>query len=189
MAKAKVRLPSFGTVLGFTALVVAVVGTASATPSRTIVRKGDIAKGAVTAKALASGAVHAKALAQGSVTAKAVGKAAIGPQAIGSDAVSRSAIAPSSIYGGSLGSVAVHKLPLVDSDTPPELSGWTPSNIAVAKCDPGERLISGGVVFTDPGNGRVGIIQSAPAEDGWVGQITSDSNGTAKAEVQVVCLK
>jgi hypothetical protein len=62
-----------------------------------------------------------------------------------------------------------------------------------ATCAPGERVISGGVVFLDPGNRRVGIVQSAPVVNGnaqgWVGQITSDSGGTATAEVQVLCLK
>jgi hypothetical protein len=189
MKTQRLRLPSLGTVLGFTALVVAVVGTANATPSRTIIRKGDFAKGAVTAKALAPGAVHAKALAKGAVNSKALAAGSVGASALGADSVTSNAVAPSAIYGGALGPVTVHRQQIADPDTTADISNWSTSSSVVAKCDQGERLLTGGVVFTSPGNNRIGVSQSAPAEDGWVGQITSDSGGTAKAEVQVVCLK
>jgi hypothetical protein len=51
MSKLKLKRPSLGTILKFTALVVAVVGNANASPTHVIVRRGDIAPGAVTAKA------------------------------------------------------------------------------------------------------------------------------------------
>lgn len=189
MADRKLRRPSVGTVLGFTALIVAVVGTASATPSRTIIRKGDLAKGSVTAKAIAKGAVKAKALSKGAVTQKAVGKGSIGDSALSSNAVTAAALSPGSVYGGALGTAVTHSSPITDIDTLSESSTWTPSGSVVAQCAPGERVISGGVVVTAPGNGRVAIIQSASTDSGWVGQITSDANGAAKAEVQVLCLK
>jgi hypothetical protein len=193
MSRLKMRRPSAGTVLGTLALIVALAGSAEAVNNHTIVRKGDIAKGAVTAKTLAPGAVHAKALAKGAVSASALKKGSVGAAALGPNAVSAGAIAPGSVYGGSLGAVTVHSVPIPDTDASADLSNWTASVTAVALCGPGERVLSGGVVFTNAGNRRVGTLQSAPflnAEaTGWAGQITSDSGGTAVAEVQAFCLK
>ncbi len=189
MRAIRTKRPSLGTVLGLTALTVAVVGTASASQTRVIVRKGDLAKGAVTARALAKGAVKAQALGKGAVTPSALAKGAVDTATLAPDAVDAGALAPSSVYGGALGAVAVHRQSITDIDGPPEISNWTPSSIVVVKCDSGERLLTGGVVITDPANGRVSIVQNAPTENGWVGQISSDAGGAAKAEVQAVCLK
>ena len=188
------RRPSPGTLLGGLALIVAVAGNANAfSANRVLVRKGDIAKGAVTAKALASGAVGPKALAKGAVGAKAIKDGAVGDPAIGRDAVTASAIAPGSVYGGALGEVTLHTAPILDTDTSADLSNWTASATETALCGAGERLLGGGVVFSHPGNSRSGILTSAPTvnggANGFVGQITSDSGGTAAAEVQAVCLK
>lgn len=194
MSKLKSKRPAPGTVLGLLALIVAVAGNANAFGgTKVIVRKGDIAPGAVTAKALAKGAVHAKALSKGAVTAKALKPGAVGAEALGRDAVTASALAPGSVYGGALGSIAVHASPIADHDETADLSTWTTSDTATATCAVGERLLTGGVVFTNPGNRRVGIVEDLPFESGnssgYVGQITSDSGGTATAEVQAICLK
>jgi hypothetical protein len=204
MNPVKLKRPSPGTVLGLLALIVAVAGNANAFSARhVIVRKGDIAKGAVTAKTFAAGAVHARALAPGAVQARAlaagsVSGAALKPGAVGAgslapDSVTAAAIAPGAVYGAALGPVEIHTTPIVDLDVPPELSNWTNSNTEIARCATGERLLSGGIVFTDLGNRRVGIVESLPisnsTENGWAGQITSDANGAAAAEVQVICLK
>lgn len=203
ISKQTLSRPSPGTALGLLALLVALVGTASAGPTHVIVRRGDIAKGAVTAKALAPGSVHAKALAAGavgakairpgSVTAAALARGAVTPAALAGNTVTSSALAPGSVYGASLGPVSIHTAPLADLDAGADLSTWTSSNTALAQCGPGERLLSGGVVFTNLGNRRVGIVASVPvantAADGWAGQIASDSGGTAAAEVQAICLK
>jgi hypothetical protein len=197
MSKLKLRRPSPGVVLGALALIVAVAGNTSAfsatTTTRVIVRRGDIAKGAVTASALASGAVHAKALAKGAVGAKALKSGAVRAPALGPDAVTAPALAPGAVYGGALGSVTVHSAGIADADAVPENGTWSPSSSVTAVCSPGERLLSGGVVFTEPGNHEVGVITSQPfvngAGNGWVGAITSNSGGTAKAEVQALCLR
>lgn len=205
MRKLKLKWPAPGTVLGTLALVVALAGfTTNAFSSPTIiVRKGDIAKGAVTASALAPGAVHAKALAKGSVNSKALVKGAVGSKAlakgaVGSDAlaadsVTAAAIAPDSVYGGALGQVTTHATPIADVDLVAENGTWTPSATQTASCAPGERLLSGGVVFTNSGNHEVAIIESLPFSsgntNGIAGQITSNSGGTAAAEVQAICLK
>jgi len=204
MSKPQIRRPSTGTVLGALALIVAVAGNANAfSASHLIVRKGDIAKGAVTASALAKGAVRSKAIAKGAVGAKALGKGAVGPAAIkggavtaaalGPDAVTASALAPGSVYGGALGPVSFHSATISDADSSADLSNWTSSSNTTASCGTGERLLSGGVAFPELGNNRVGVTTSVPVVtaglNGWVGQITSDSGGTAKAEVQAYCLK
>jgi hypothetical protein len=199
----QLKRPSPGTALGLLALLVALAGTANAGSNHLIVRKGDIAKGAVTAKALAPGSVHAKALAPGavgaralrpqSVTAAALAPGAVTANALGRDAVTSTTLAPGSVYGAALGPVAIHSATLTDLDASADLSTWTSSNTELAQCGPGERLLSGGVVFTSLGNRRVGIVTSLPVENssanGWAGQITSDSGGTAAAEVQAICLK
>jgi hypothetical protein len=194
MSKLRLRRPSPGAVLGTLALIVAVAGNANAFSStRVIVRKGDIAKGAVTAQALAPGAVHAKALAKGAVSAKALKKGAVTAAALGPDAVTAAAIAPGSVYGGALGPMTLHSAPIVDLDASADLSNWTISGSAVTTCGLGERVLLGGVRFTNPGNGRAGTINSTPFVNGdlsgWSGQITSDSGGTSSAEVQALCLK
>lgn len=205
MRKLKLKRPAPGTVLGTLALVVALAGfTTNAFSSPTIiVRKGDIAKGAVTASALAPGAVHAKALAKGSVnskalakgavSSKALAKGAVGSAALAPDSVTAIAIAPSSIYGGALGQVTTHGTAIPDADESPASGTWTASGLQSANCDAGERLLTGGVVFTNPGTREVGIIESLPfssgTSNGVAGQITSNAGGKASAEVQAICLK
>lgn len=223
MRPVKLHRPSPGTVLGLLALIVALAGNANALGTHVVVRKGDIAPGAVTARALAPGAVHPKALAKGAVTSRklrkgavttpklaaasvtaralapnsvaatAIKTGAVGPAALAPDAVTASALAPGSVYGGALGPVSVHAVPLVDHDESADLSTWTTSDAVNVLCGPGERLLTGGVVFTDLGNNRLGIVRSLPitngSANGFSGQVTTDSGGAARAEVQAVCLK
>lgn len=197
------RRPSLGTVLGLSALIIALAGTADAGPSHTIVRKGDIAKGAVTARALAKGAVRARALAPGAVGAKALATdsvsagalrpGAVTPPALAANAVTGSALAPGSVYGAALGPVTLHSAPIMDLDLVEENGTWTVSDTAIAVCAPGERLLTGGVVFTNPGNREVAIVQSLPTVSpdgsGMTGRVTTNSGGSAAAEVQAICLK
>ncbi|HEX3734385.1 MAG TPA: hypothetical protein VHU86_04450 [Solirubrobacterales bacterium] len=208
MTKLKQKRPAPGTVFGLLALVVAIGGTAHAATShpqaRTIVvRRGEIAKGAVGAKALARGAVHTKAIAKGAVHPKALAKGAVGPAALASgavgggalaaDAVGAGALAPGSVYGGALGEVTTHTAPIADLDAISHNGEWTASNTVAAPCAAGERILSGGVFVTNPGDRQVAIIESIPYADGgaqgWTGAITSDSGGTATAEVKAFCLK
>lgn len=193
MRKLILRRPSAGVVLGTLALIVAVAGNSGAfAGTRVIVRKGEIAKGAVTAKNLGKGAVHPKALSPGAVTAAAIKPGAVGAAALGPDAVTSGALATGSVYGGALGEVTLHSAAIVDADVDP-LGEWTVSQPVTVLCGSGERVLSGGVVFTVTGNREVGIVTSQPfvngANSGWVGAITSNSGGAAKAEVQALCLK
>ncbi len=124
---------------------------------------------------------------------KAVAKGAVGPEALSPDAVTASALAPNSVYGGALGPVTTHSTPIADLEEVPSNPTWTASSSENASCEPGERLLTGGVVFTNPGNREVGVIESLPVSNanvgGIIGRITSNSGGTAAAEVEAICLK
>ena len=208
MRKPKQKRPAPGTVLGLLAMMVAIGGTADAATNHSstktiVIRRGEIAKGAVTSGTLAKGAVHPKAIAKNSVHSKALANGAVGPRtlaggavgaaALAPDAVSAPALAPGAVYGGALGEVTVHSAPIADLDGVAHNGEWTSSNTVAASCGLGERILSGGVVFTNPGDREVAIIESVPfangTAQGWVGQITSDSGGSATAEVQALCLK
>jgi hypothetical protein len=70
---------------------------------------------------------------------------------------------------------------------------WTASETDDANCGTGERLLRGGITFTNPGNREVGVLEalpiSNPTGDGVIARITTDSGGTAAAEVVAMCLK
>jgi hypothetical protein len=193
MKRIQLHRPSAGVVLGTFALVVAVAGNSGAfAGTKVIVRKGEIAKGAVTAKALAKGAVHPAAISKGAVGVAALRPGSVGSSTLAPDAVTSGAIAPGSVYGGSLGEVTVHSAAIVDADIDP-LGEWTTSAPVTVLCGSGERVLSGGVVFTTVANREIGIVTSQPfvngANSGWVGAITTNAGGLAKAEVQALCLK
>jgi hypothetical protein len=194
MRKLQLRRPSAGVVLGTLALIVAVAGNSGAfAGTKVIVRKGEIAKGAVTAKALAPGAVHPAAISKGAVGVAALRPGSVGSGTLAPDAVTSGAIAPGSVYGGSLGEVTVHSAAIVDADTVPSNNEWTASVPVTALCASGERVLSGGVVFTNVADKEVGTIISQPfvngSGNGWAGAITTNAGGAAKAEVQALCLK
>lgn len=193
MRRPKLKRPSPGTVLGTLALIVALAGNANAFSNRIVIHRGEIAPGAVTARTIAKGAVRARALAKGAVTSKALARGAVTSAALGQDAVTATALAPESVYGGALGPVTTHGTKIADVDESPAAGTWTASSSEVANCGIGERLLTGGIVFTNPGNREVGVIESLPfsnsTANGVVGRITSNAGGTAAAEVQAICLK
>jgi hypothetical protein len=196
MRKLVSRRPSPALVLAAIALVVAVVGEAQAAPRTktvVVVRKGQIAKGAVTAKALGTGAVHPKALAAGAVTAAAIKPGAVTNGALAPDSVSGGALAPGVVSAATLGEVTMHSAAIVDADAVPSNNEWTVSAPVTALCGSGERVLSGGVVFTNASDNEVGTIISQPfvngSANGWVGAITTNAGGLAKAEVQAFCLR
>lgn len=203
MGKFRLKRPSTGTVLGFIAIIIAVVGTANAAPRVQLIQKGDIAPGAVTAKALAPNAVHSKALAANAVTSKklakgavnkrVLAKAAVTAASISANAVTSAALAPGSVYGGSLGEQTIHRTPIADIDQVPSNPEWTAGNTEVATCAPGEKLLSVGFAFTEPGNKEVSFLQAmpfiSPNSNGASGRFASNSGGGAKGEIIAVCLK
>jgi hypothetical protein len=213
MRRPTLKRPSSGTVLGVLALIVAVAGNAGALAGTAHkVTRSDLAKGAVTARAIAKGAVHPRAIAKEAITATAIKRAAVTadalaadavsaptirtgavtPDALGPNAVTSSALAPGSVYGAALGPVTEHSTPIADFDEVADNGTWTAGNSEVALCDKGERLLTGGVYSTNPGNREVGILEALPFSntvEGFMARFTSNSGGTATAEVIALCLK
>jgi len=203
MGKFRLKRPSTGTVLGFIAIIIAVMGTANAAPKVQLVQKGDIAPGAVTAKTLAPNAVHTKALAANAVTSKklakgavnkrVLAKAAVTSASISANAVTSAALAPGSVYGGSLGEQTIHRTPIADVDQIASNPEWTAGNTEIAACGPGEKLLSVGFAFSEPGNKEVTFLQASPFispnSNGASGRFASNSGGSAKGEIIAVCLK
>jgi hypothetical protein len=132
-------------------------------------------------------------LAKDSVTAPALKAGSVGAAGLAPNAVTAGAIAPGSVYGAALGPVVVHGTPIADLDAVPSNIEWTASNTETAACAPGEHLLTGGIVFTNPGNREVGVLETLPFSNatsaGMVGRITSNSGGIATAEIQAICLK
>jgi hypothetical protein len=220
MGTSELRHPSPATVLSalafvfaLAAFIVVVAGNANAAHQVYVVKKGDIAPGAVTAKTLARGAVHPKALAKGAVTsakikagavdtadlakgavtAAALGHGAVTPPALADDSVTSSALAPKSVYAGSLGDETLHTATIKDQDAVASNPEWTASDTGTAICGTGERLIQGGFTFTNPGNREVSIIEALPVlnptTNALVGAFSSNSGGSAEAQVTAYCLK
>jgi hypothetical protein len=194
MRKPKLGRPSAGLLLGALALVVAVAGNSGAfAGTKVIVRKGQIAKGAVTAMSLAHGAVHPAAISKGAVGVAALRPGSVDSSVLAPDAVTSGALAPGSVYGGALGEMTLHSAAIVDADLVPHNGEWTLSAPVTAQCAGGERVLTGGTVITSPVNGLAIVTVSQPfvngAVQGWTGRIESDLGGLAKAEVQVLCLK
>jgi hypothetical protein len=185
--------PNTGTILGLIAIAIAVVGTANAAPSKVVIRKGDIAPGAVTAKSIARGAVTAAKLRKGSVTAPKIAEGAVGAQAIAGGAVTSAAIAPGSVYGGALGTETIVVKPITDLDKIAHNGEWTGSDTEVALCGAGEALLGSGFAFATPSNGEAIWTQALPVVNGETkgvgGRFVSDAGGTASAEVAAICLR
>jgi hypothetical protein len=177
MQRIKSWRPNSGTVLG----MIAIVGTANAAPNKVIVRKGDIAPGAVTAKSLARGAVTSAKLRKSCVTAPKIAGGAVGASALAADSVTGTALAPGSVDGGALGSVTVVTKPIADLDKIAHNAEWTGTNGEVALCGPGEQLLGGGFALATPGNGEAIWTEALPvvnaAARGVVGRFYSDAGG------------
>jgi hypothetical protein len=183
-------LAGFG--MGLAALFISLSGLAGAAPNQVIVHKGDIAPGAVTAKALAkgavtprkirknavtaakladgavegrnlaSGAVTAAKLADGAVQGRSLGSEVVGTAALAKNAVTASQLAPGSVYGGALGTQTLVTKSLADLDAIAHNGEWTASNTEVALCGPGEKLLSPGFAFNVPTNGQAIWLQALP---------------------------
>jgi hypothetical protein len=200
-------------IVAVAALVVAVVGPAGAAPTQVIIHKGDIAPGAVTAKALAKGsvtkaklrkhsvtwgklsaeAVHAGNLAPESIGPRTLGKESVGTSALARNAVTASQLAPGSVYGGALGAQTLVTKPIADLDTIAHNGEWTASNTEAALCGPGEKLLSPGFAFDAPANGQAIWLQAYPILNGdtigVTGRMVTDSGGTVTGTIAALCLK
>jgi hypothetical protein len=205
-------LASAALVVALAAFAVSVSGIATASP-KVIVRKGDIAPGAVTAKALAKGAVTApkirkatitgaklasgsvagEDLANGSVSAAKLGSGAVTSQAIAAGAVTTGAIAPHSVGAAQLGEAEVVSKTIADLDKIAHNGEWTASNGEIAACGPSSRLLGGGFSTSTLTNGESVWMEELPIVNGEVngvaGRFTSDAGGAAIGQIVAVCLK
>jgi hypothetical protein len=174
------------------AFVVAISGVATASP-KVIVRKGDIAPGAVTAKSIAPGAVTAAKLRKNAVTGPKLAKASVTARSLAADAVTTAAIAPGSVSGPELGVEEVVTKPISDLDKVAHNGEWTASNVEVALCGPGAALMGAGFAFTAINNGESEWTQSLPVINGETrgvaGRFVSDAGGSATGEVAAICLR
>ncbi|MFT3866776.1 MAG: hypothetical protein QM729_21145 [Solirubrobacterales bacterium] len=179
-------------VVAIAALVVAASGMATASP-KVIVRRGDIAPGAVTGKALANGAVGAAKIKKNAITAPKLAKASVTSRAISEDAVTGSAIAPGSVGAIQFGNVEVVTKSIADNDKVAHNGEWTASNTENAACGSGGKLLGGGFAFANPNNGETTWLQAMPVANaefqGFVGRFSSDAGGTASGEVVADCLE
>jgi len=194
---------AIGMAAGLAALVVSLSGIAGAASNGArLIHKGEIAPGAVTAKALAPGAVRSRAIAGEAVTSAKLGdgavnkrvlkKAVVTSKAIAPNAVTAGAIAPGSVYGGALAKRNLHITPIKDSDSVASNPEWTAGDTGSAVCGPGEALIGTGFAMVQPGNREVTWLQALPVLSGTgdsvSGRFASNSGGTAEGEIVAICL-
>jgi hypothetical protein len=203
---------AFAATMSLVAVAISLSGVATAS-QKILVRKGDIAPGAVTAKSIRKGAITTPKLQNGAVTAGKLGAGSVTGSALGAssvtaaklgagsvtapaiapDAVTAPAIAPGSIYGGSLAAETVVTKPISDLDAVAHNGEWTASNVEAALCGPGEALPGTGFAMTNPGNGQASWLEALPVINaetrGVLGRISTDSGGTAAGEVVAICLK
>ncbi len=176
--------PSAPFVINLIALSIVLGGHAIALPGRQVVKKGDIAGSAVTGRNLRAGIV----------TTKKLRHAAVVEDALHDHAVVGRAIEPGSVRGLTLTGVnpLVAQIPDADPSGPMGADGnWTSSGATVS-CQSGGKLFSGGVSIPGPNNGRAFVQSTFPSStDGatWIGQISTDTGGTAPGFLLALCLK
>jgi len=195
---------AIGMAAGLIALAISLSGVAGATSGGggRLVKRGEIARGAVTAKALAPGAVQARAIAGSAVTTakladeavnrRVLKKDSVTERAIASNAVTAGAIAPGSIYGGALAKRTLHVTTIKDADTVASNPEWTAGDTGHALCDPGEALLATGFAMVQPGNREATWLQALPVLSGTgdsvSGRFASNSGGSAEGQIVALCL-
>jgi hypothetical protein len=172
------KRPSPSLVLSFIAVLIALGGQAGALSGKHRVRKGDIAKGAVTARNLARGAVKRKALAPHAVTNHALAR----------DAVTGRTIAPFSIGGSELGAITGPAIAIPDTDPAANDFAWTTSPAVDASCPAGALLLGGGVTIQTSTFQKAFVQTSAPNGGSWEGTISTDTGGASPGRVYALCL-
>lgn len=179
-------------VMAMAAFGVAVSGIASASP-KVIVRKGDIAPGAVTAKSIAGGAVTAPKIKKNAVTAPKLAKGSVTSRTIAGGSVTGAAIAPESVGATQLAEEELVTTPIKDLDTVAHNGEWTASNTETAVCAAGSKVLGGGFAIPSLNNGEATWMQMLPVINGGTngiqGRLQSDAGGSAPGEVIAICLK
>jgi len=165
--------------IGF-ALFIVLGGHALALSGKAVVRRNDIAAGAVTARNLAPGIVTNAKLGNHSVTKPALAKGAVTGQAI----------SPSSVHGDTLAGTIQVPTVVPDVDAIAGVN-WTTSS-ATATCPPGAMLLNGGMTIQSGGNNKAAIQSLLPSSSNastWIGAISSDTGGASPAQLYAYCLR
>jgi hypothetical protein len=178
MKRSAPKRPSPSLVLSMITLFVALTSTAAALPGGNLVEKGDIAKRAVTARALAPGAVKGRAIAKKAVTRSK----------LANDAVTKRSLAPFSVGAFALGDTTTVSAPIVDTDAIAADFNWTTSLTAFGVCPSGSTLLGGGVSITGSSTNSVAVQTSAPNGDRWEGAMSTNTGGAASGRVYAICL-
>lgn len=179
MEKGKAKRPSPSLVLSMVTLFVALTSTAGALPGKNLVKKGDIAKGAVTARALARGAVKTRALRNRAVTS----------DKLANKAVVQRTLAPFSVGAFALGNSTIVSSPIADVDPTANDFQWNSSPAVSAVCPSGSVLLGGGVDIATSATHKAFIQSSySSAPDRWTGAISTDTGGASPGHVYAVCL-
>jgi len=183
MRKVTSYRPTAPVVINLIALFIVLSGQAVALQGKNVVRKDDIAAGAVTARNLASGIVTQAKLARHAVTDTSLGNRSV---------VGRT-IRPGSIHGLTLAGTIVSLADIPDAD--PVGDGgdftWTTSG-ATATCPSSARLLNGGIRIQDSAFHRAFVLSTSPSSSNastWVGQISADTGGASPGTLYAHCLR
>jgi hypothetical protein len=185
-----IRRPSLGTVLGATALLVAIAGTGAPAEAAKLINGKLIKAGTITSKQIKNGTITNADLAPGTLKAGKVGPA--GPKGA----------------TGAAGSPGVADYQIVNASQNNVATGGTAT--VLAWCPQGKRAVGGGGTWSGgPGN-EAGWLSSnyplralrdeagnvtgngfpnADLADGWVAAGTNKASGTRSLEAWVICAK
>jgi hypothetical protein len=184
MSPLKSYRPTAPLVINLIALLIVLGGQAVALSGRNVVKKDDIAAGAVTARNLG----------RGIVTKPKLGRHAVTDSALTNKSVTGRAITPRSVHGLMLAGIfqVVATVPDADPAGPMGSDGnWTTS-AATATCPSGARLLEGGITIHDSASHRAfvqSIYPSSSSASTWVGEMSTDTAGASPGQLLASCLR
>jgi hypothetical protein len=172
--------PTAPVAINLIALFIVLGGHAIALPGKHVVKKNDIAAGAVTARNLAPGIVTTAKLARNAVT----------DAALANEAVTGRTIKTRSVHGLTLAGTFQPVANVPDADPVADFS-WSISG-ATATCPSSAMLLNGGVTIQDSALHRAfvqSIYPSSSNDSTWVGQISTDTGGVSPGQLYAHCLR
>jgi hypothetical protein len=184
MRRLKSYRPTAPVAINLIALFIVLGGHAIALPGKHVVKKNDIAAGAVTARNLAPGIV---------TTAK-LGRHAVTDAALHNKAVTGRTIRPGSVRGFTLTGTfqPVANVPDADPAGPMGYDGFWTTSGATATCPQGASLLTGGIRIQDSASHRDFVQSAYPSSSNdstWVGQISTDTGGASPGQLYAHCLR
>jgi hypothetical protein len=180
MSRLKSYRPTAPVVINLVALSIVLGGQAVALSGRNVVKKNDIAAGAVTARNLG----------RGIVTSAKLGRHAVTDSELANESVTGRTITPRSVHGLTLAGIFQAIAPVPDSDSVADFT-WTTSG-ATATCPPNARLLNGGTKIPGSANHRAFVQSAYPSASSastWVGEISTDTGGASPGQLLASCLR